>query len=296
MVKRILEYKISTEYIGKRVDKFLEGQGYPKQAVTNLRKNPGLLKVNGETVFMNYRFAGEDNLTVVIEEEETEASFNAVDLSIKVIYEDSDIIVLEKSAGMPIHPSINNYDNTLANALAFYFMQKNEAFVFRCINRLDKDTSGLTIIAKHYLAAGILSDEMRERRIKREYTAIVEGCDIPDEGTIDMPIARVSESVITREVNYEKGDNAITHFRVVKKDELRNISMVKLVLETGRTHQIRVHMKAIGHPLCGDYIYNPNNHLMNRQALHAGKIEFIHPITKQFMSFETEIPEDMTWF
>lgn len=295
MIKRILEYNITSEYLGVGVERYLRDKGYPKQALTNLRKEPGLLKINGETVFMNYHFDREGILTILIKEEASEDSYNPIDLPINIIYEDEDIVVLNKAAGMPIHPSINNYDNTLANALAFYYDSKNEPFTFRCINRLDRDTSGISIIAKHYLSAGILADYMRDRQIKREYTAIVEGIVESDSDVIDMPIARVDESVITREVNYDNGERAVTHYRVIKRDTINNVSLVKLTLDTGRTHQIRVHMKAIGHPLIGDFLYNPENTQMKRQALHAGHISFIHPITGERMEFVTELPDDMKW-
>lgn len=294
MIKRILEYRIPTEYCGRKIDCFLEDSGYPQQAITNLRKEPGLLLVNNEIVFMNYCFKTQDEiLKVVIKEEETDKTFNEANIPLDIIYEDEDIVVINKPYGMPVHPSINHYDNTLANALSFYFKEKNEPFVFRCVNRLDRDTSGITIIAKHYLASGLLSEQMRNRQIKREYTAIVEGLILEDRGTIDLPIAREDESVITRVVDFEKGEKAVTHFRVIKRDEDQNLTLVKLVLETGRTHQIRVHMKAIGHPLIGDFLYNPDNKMINRQALHAGCIDFIHPLTGLPMHFEVDLPEDM---
>ena len=203
-------------------------------------------------------------------------------------------MVINKPAGMPIHPSMNNYYNSLANGLASYIAQQNCPFVFRCINRLDRDTSGLTIIAKHYVSAGMLSTMIANKTssgITREYLAIVKGSVLPSEGTIAAPLGRKEGSIIERCVDFEKGESAVTHYRVL--DEKNGHSLVSLILETGRTHQIRIHMKYLGYPLIGDYLYNPDMALMHRQALHAWKLSFRHPITGEQMHFAAPLPEDM---
>ena len=188
---------------------------------------------------------------------------------------------------MPIHPSINNYDNTLANALMWYYQQKGETFVYRCINRLDRDTTGLLIVAKNMLSGGILSDMSKKREIHREYLAIAEG-EVPQEGVIDAPIARKEESVIERCVDFERGDRAVTHYW--RLDYRNGYSLVRLKLETGRTHQIRVHMKYLGHPLTGDYLYNPDYRILDHQALHSWKLAFRHPVTGAQMQFKADPP------
>ncbi len=203
-------------------------------------------------------------------------------------------MVINKPAGMPIHPSMNNYYNSLANALAYYFEQQNCPFVFRCINRLDRDTSGLTIVAKHYVSAGMLSAMIANKAtsgITREYLAIAKGSVRPLEGTITAPLGRKEGSIIERTVDFENGESAVTHYRVL--DEKNGHSLVSLILETGRTHQIRIHMKYLGYPLIGDYLYNPDMEQIQRQALHAWKLSFVHPITGEKMQFTAPLPEDM---
>ncbi|MFV0464706.1 MAG: RluA family pseudouridine synthase [Lachnospiraceae bacterium] len=210
-------------------------------------------------------------------------------IPISVLYEDEDLIVIDKPAGMPIHPSLNHSEQTLANALFGYFRTCDSPFVFRCVNRLDRDTSGITIVAKNPLSSAILNSDMKNGSISRTYYAIVEGI-IELYGTIDSPIARVSESLIEREINESLGVSAVTHFSRIKTEN--ELSLVSLKLETGRTHQIRVHMKSIGHPLIGDFLYNPTCQKMERQALHAGKISFWHPITKELICLHAPWPKD----
>ena len=202
-------------------------------------------------------------------------------------------MVINKPADMPIHPSQGNYDNTLANAVAYYYAQKGEPFTYRCINRLDRDTTGLLILAKHMYSASLLSDMVKNRKIHREYLAVAEG-KTPSSGIIDAPIRRVDGSTIERQVDYEQGDYACTHYkRLCYKN---GYSLVSLTLKTGRTHQIRVHMKHIGHPLPGDFLYNPNYHVIKRQALHSHCLSFEHPITKEPLTFSSPLPDDMAIF
>lgn len=190
---------------------------------------------------------------------------------------------------MPVHPSMGNYENTLANGIAWYFSQKGEDFVYRCINRLDRDTTGALILAKNPLSAAVLSVQMKRRQIRRTYLALVDGV-LPESGVVDAPIARMEGSVITREVNFETGESAVTHYERLAVG--RYYSLAELHLETGRTHQIRVHMKYIGHPLPGDYLYHPDYRRIQRQPLHSFQLEFTHPITKEPMLFTAPVPED----
>lgn len=296
MIKRTIEYEIKTEYKGMKVSSFLKRMGYPEKILTILRKTDGNLTINGEVIHMNYVLLTKspcELLVIHICEEESSEKIVPVNMPLDIVYEDEDILVINKPAFMPVHPSLNNYNNTLANAVTFYYQTKGEPFTFRCINRLDKNTTGLTILAKHYLSSGILSKDMQDRKIKRIYTAIVEGKFDVAEGRIDMPIGRVNDSLITRMIDYENGERAITNYKVIDYYEKSDLSVVELNLETGRTHQIRVHMKAIGHPLAGDSLYNPESQIFKRQALHAGKIEFTHPVTKEHLSFHVNLPEDL---
>lgn len=192
---------------------------------------------------------------------------------------------------MPVHPSINNYDNTLANGIAYYYKMQGKSFVFRCINRLDRDTTGLLIIAKNALSASILSNQMKKREIHRTYLAVVSGIPEKETDTITAPIARKENSAIERCVDFINGERAVTHYQTVASKE--DYSLLKLSLETGRTHQIRVHAKYIGNPLLGDYLYNPDFSKIQRVALHSYRLNFVHPITEKPMSFSAPLPKDM---
>ena len=199
-------------------------------------------------------------------------------------------MVVNKPSDMPIHPSLNNYENSMANALMYCYRDKN--FVFRCINRLDRDTTGLTVVAKHFLSAGILNTSMQRREIKRVYNAIVEDDgSLKESGTVDAPIAREDDTLIKRRVSKE-GHRAITHYKVLKR--LKGASLIELRLDTGRTHQIRVHMSYIGHPLVGDYLYNKRYYDKEnvRPLLHSKSLSFIHPITGENLYLECELPKD----
>ncbi|KIR02912.1 Ribosomal large subunit pseudouridine synthase D [Lachnospiraceae bacterium TWA4] len=290
-MNRIIKYKISEDFNGMRIDTFLHLKGYSSQNLTQIKRMPKSILVNGIHYYMRQTLTTGDILEVCILEQEVSKKIPPVKLPLDIVYEDEDLIVLNKPAGMPIHPSMKNYENTLANGLAYYYEQQEKAFVFRCNNRLDRDTSGLTIVAKHLVSANILSTMSSKREIHREYLAIVQGHVNPKEGTIDAPIARKPDSIMERIVDFNHGEQAITHYKVLKTNE--KYSLVSLVLKTGRTHQIRVHMKYLGYPLIGDFLYNPNCEDIKRQALHSHKLEFNHPITGEKMEFVAPLPDDM---
>ena len=191
---------------------------------------------------------------------------------------------------------MNNYTNSLANGLAYYFEKQGIPFVFRCITRLDRDTSGLVLVAKHSVCAGMLSAGLAckndpEKGIVREYLAIVRGEVVPSQGTITAPISRKEGSIMERTVDFEKGDTAVTHYKTVKTEN--GHSLVSLSLETGRTHQIRIHMKYLGFPLVGDFLYNPDTEWIDRQALHSCRLSFFHPFLEKRLEFTAPLPEDM---
>ncbi len=298
---RKIRYDITTEYDGMKISRFLQLKGYSEKNLTVLRGQEETIYLNGRPVHMNETICQGDSIEVYIPEVEEATAVVPVNIPIEVVYEDEDIIVINKPANMPIHPSRMHQNNSLANALAYYYKKDlddkdavDNKFVFRCINRLDRDTTGLTIVAKHMVSAAILYNEMKGRDIRRTYYAIVEEAAdnrLTDSRIIDAPIGRVDEQGIARRVDYENGQPAVTHYEVI--DRVGDLALVQLKLETGRTHQIRVHMSYIGHPLIGDNIYNPRNSIMDRQALHAGELEFIHPITGEKLIIKADIPEDM---
>ena len=290
-MNRTLTYPITSQDAGQSIEQFLRAKGYSTQCIKELKKQWGSILLDGIPQYMRVALQEGSTLTVLIQEEDSSEKIPPVELPLDIIYEDEDLLVVNKPADMPIHPSLNNYENSLANALAWYFAKQDKPFVFRCINRLDRDTSGLTIVAKHMLSAGILSSMVAERNIHREYLAIVRGRVLPEKGTIDAPIGRKGDSIIVRQIDYEGGERAVTHYTL--KEYKNGHSLLSIHLETGRTHQIRVHMKHIGFPLIGDHLYNPDMEYMTRQALHSHRLQFTHPITGESMDFTAPLPEDM---
>ena len=292
---RTLEYKITEDSSSMKIGDFLKKEGFSRQCIIALKKQENGILLNGIWSYVNTTLSVGDTLTLTLTEEDSSAKIPPIDLPLHILYEDEDILVLNKPSDMPIHPSLNNYENTLANAVAYYYDQKNIPFVFRCINRLDRDTTGVTMLAKNPFSAGILSEMVRNREIHREYLAIAHGIFDEKEGTIDAPIGRKDGSTIEREINFKTGEKAVTHYTVLKENTDFNCSQIKLWLETGRTHQIRVHMKHLGHPLLGDFLYNPDMTYINRQALHSYSLSFNHPITKEPMHFTAPVPSDMNF-
>ena len=303
-MERVITYKVDNPLPRQKVRGFLKCKQYSTHSLKRLRDQPESILVNGKPVFLNHMLRAGDVITVRIREEASSDQILPVCLPIDILYEDADLMIINKAAGMPVHPSQNNRDNTLGNALVWYFGQQGKSFVYRCVNRLDRDTSGLTIVAKHMVSGGILAAMTAEKTlreigigkerlpsVRREYLAIVEGEMPSGEGTIDAPIGRAEGSCLTRRVDEESGERAVTRYRVLGTGG--GCSLVSLELLTGRTHQIRVHMAHIGFPLIGDYLYNPGNTRMKRQALHAYRLRFPHPITGEFMNFVAPLPEDM---
>lgn len=290
-MNRTINYEISESEAGLRVEQYLKRKGYSSQNLAAIKRMPKSILVNGVHYYMRQTLASSDRLTVHITETKCSEKIPPVKLPLDIIYEDEDIIVINKPAGMPIHPSLNNYYNTLANALAWYYQEQNKPFIFRCCNRLDRDTSGLTVVAKHLVSAGILSAMTGRREVHREYLAITAGHVTPESGTINAPLGRKSGTIIERTVDWEAGEPAVTHYQLVSSNERH--SLIALKLETGRTHQIRIHMKYLGYPLIGDYLYNPDMSCIGRQALHSHRLSFPHPITGKIMDFQASLPADM---
>jgi pseudouridine synthase, rluA family len=287
---RDLEYKITAQDNGVTISEYLKKQGFSHAVIVQLKKIPESILLNGKWEYMGTRLNDGDCLFIHFEETDGSENIVAADLPLSICYEDEDILVVNKPADMPIHPSMNNYDNTLANAVCHYYQTQGIPYTFRCVNRLDRDTTGLTILAKHLISSAILNSEVSVRGISREYLAIVKGF-TEDEGTVNAPIGRKEGSTIERQIDVLHGETAITHYKRLAYQN--GLSLISLKLETGRTHQIRVHMKSIGHPLIGDFLYNPDFTKINRQALHSYRLRFTHPVTKKPLVFTAPLPEDM---
>ena len=291
-MKTILHYTITEPESGMTVAQFLLSRGYSSRLVVYLRNTPDSFFLGDIPVFSNRRLAPGDCLTVRLTEKKSSDAIEPVPMELSVLFEDDHLMVINKPAGMPVHPSQGNYGNTLANGVAWYLRQHRDDFVFRAVNRLDRDTSGLILIAKNMLSSCILSDQVRYHKIHREYAAVVCG-KIDPSGTVSVPIARKDGSTIERVPDPIRGENAVTHYKTISYNRETDLSFLRLLLETGRTHQIRVHMNYIGHPLPGDFLYHPDYRYIGRQALHSAYLRFVHPVTGELLEFHAPLPDDM---
>ena len=287
---RQFTYRIEPEYDSFTIREYLSLKGYPNAVFVQLKKTPESVLLNGVWAYMRTKLSSGDELFIRLEENTSSAHILPVTMPLSICYEDEDILAVNKPAQMPVHPSLNHYDHTLANAVCGYYNDQEIPYTFRCVNRLDRDTTGLTLIAKHMLSSAILSTAAARREISREYIAIASG-KTPESGTIDAPIGRVAGSTIERQIDFENGERAITHYRRLAYHD--GLSLLSLHLETGRTHQIRVHLKSIGHPLIGDFLYNPTDTTIKRQALHSYRLMFSHPITGESFVLTAPLPDDM---
>lgn len=280
-----MKYIITTENSGKTIKEFLREQSFSANLIKKLKKIENGITVNSVHQNVLYSLAENDILNLLDEDaaEDINEYLEAVDLPIDIIYEDENLTVVNKPSNMPTHQSLNNHGNTLANALKFIY--KDKAYVFRATNRLDKDTSGVVITANNQYYASLLSKKIKSGEVTKEYIAVVSGR-LEGQGIIDAPIDRVGDSIIKRIVRPD-GETAITEYKsLISTDE---ISVVSVSPITGRTHQIRVHMAHIGHPIVGDELYFEKSEYIDRQALHCKKMDvsgigcFIAPIPNDMM-------------
>lgn len=253
--------------------------------------NDGHVTVNGQAVKPKYKVQPGDKISLVKPEPQS-LELTPENIPLDIVYEDDDVIVVNKPQGMVVHPAPGHPDHTLVNALLYHSPLSTINGTFRpgIVHRIDKDTSGLLMVAKNDLAHQSLAEQLRNKTNKREYLALVYGQIKEDEGTIDAPLGRNPQDRKKQAV-VKGGRHAVTHFKVLKRYD--NFTLVKCILETGRTHQIRVHMKYIGHPLVGDPLYGPRKVIgKNGQFLHAALLGFKHPRTGEEMVFEAPLPEN----
>lgn len=298
-----------------RIDKFLMDR------LPNVTRNrvqhgikEGFVKVNGIEVKPSYKVHPEDEIVIALPEPPRENELVAEDIPLNIVYEDDDILIVNKEPGMVVHPAYNNWSGTLVNALAYHFqqlptMEGNDGRP-GLVHRIDKGTSGLLVIAKTQMAMTSLAKQFFDHSIERTYYALIWGIPKESEGTIDVNLGRSEKDrrVTAAIEDGSRGRTAVTHYKVLK--ELRYISLIQCNLETGRTHQIRAHFKHLGHPLFNDATYGGDSvvkgtrfskyksfvdnafKMIPRQALHAKSLGFIHPRTKKYVHFESELPED----
>lgn len=291
-MQRTLHFEI-TDNKQLTVGQYLQDQGISHKAICTLKIQENALLLNNIPCFTNKTLEKGDHLTITLNETNNLENIIPVKMELNIVYEDDDLIIIDKPKDITVHPSIKYFDCTLSNGLAYYFQNNNQDICIHCITRLDKDTTGLTLFAKNRLSANYLSQMIAGKQIEKTYYALSCGKLEYDNITVDAPIARLNKGNILRTVNFENGKKAISHFQLLKYNFQNDISLIKCLLETGRTHQIRVHLLYLGHPLIGDELYNKNNHQLDRQALHCGKLKFIHPLTKQLVEIESKLPEDM---
>jgi 23S rRNA pseudouridine1911/1915/1917 synthase len=292
------EWIAEAEDRGERIDRFITESSEQDVSRTQVQLwiKEGLLTVNGSAVKPNYKLYEGDKLELTVPEPQ-ELDLTAEPIPLNVVYEDADVIVVNKPRGMVVHPAAGHYSGTLVNALLYHCKDLsgiNGVMRPGIVHRIDKDTSGLLMAAKNDLAHVSLAEQLKEHSVNRKYIAVVHGNVAHDNGTIDAPIGRDPQDRKLYKVTDRNSKHAVTHFVVL--DRYGDYTLMELKLETGRTHQIRVHMKFIGHPLAGDPAYGPSRSksvTIEGQALHAAALGFKHPRTGEQLEFEAPLPEDM---
>ena len=288
-----LEKKVSKEYEGATIREFLkEDLGLSRRLIRRSAIEKRIL-VNKKEVRMRYIVHTGDLVQINLQSDESQ-NITPEKMDLDIVYEDEDILVINKKPYIVVHPTKTYQSGTLANGVLFYFKETNQNCIVRLVSRLDMNTSGLIIIAKNQFAHMALSKEMEENNLEKRYLAIVHGNLKEKEGTIDAPIYRPDgEEFGTMRIVDERGQRSITHYKVI--ESFKDADLVECLLETGRTHQIRVHMKHLGHPIYGDTLYGfeGDEELIPRQALHAYGLDFKSPKTKETLSLRAKLPDDM---
>ncbi len=291
----IMTYIIGEKYNNRIVLDYLRIElSLSSKMITKLKKTENGILLCGKKVTVRALMIENDVLQLALLDTESSTNIVATPLPLTVIYEDSEILLVNKPAFMPTHPSINHYADTLANAVAYYYSVQNIPFVFRPITRLDRNTSGLVLIAKNKNSAKNLTESMQKGEIEKTYTAILDG-ELYEDGKIEAYINRPLNDIITRQICAGEDSGSaysLTFYEIIKTKNAH--TLVYAFPKTGRTHQLRLHFAHIGAPICGDYLYSNKAHEIERHALHATKLSFPHPLTKEKISFTCPLPEDMS--
>lgn len=282
-MNRKIDYVVPPEFDGEKVNNFLRGGiGISYRTVRSLKQIKGSMLLDGEPIRTIDPLKAGATLTLILPADKSTAEPQQAQF--ETVYEDDDILVINKPAGLAMHPTHNHQGDTLANAVAYYLAQKGKNAVFRAAGRLDKGTSGIVICALHKFASAKLAGSY-----EKEYIAVVEG-EYTGSGTINAPIIRPDPMKTLRAVG-ESGEHAVTHWTAL--ENANGLSKLHITLETGRTHQIRVHFAWLGTPLAGDDMYGGSTEKISRHALHCAKVTLIHPVTNEKMVFEAPLPDDM---
>lgn len=282
-------HKVTTEDEGLELREIMRNHFDFSARLRNKIKREKLVMVDGVSTPGWKKPAVGSEIKITLPDETS--GFEPQNIPLNIVFEDDDLMIINKQPGLIVHPTKGHSTGTVANALMYYMGQTGKPFKIRFVNRLDMDTSGLLVVAKNSYCQNDYTNQMRENTVEKRYKAIVKGIVESDEGTIDLPIGRPDPNHVRRGV-MKDGAPSVTHYKVL--DRYNGYSLVELLLETGRTHQIRVHMSHIGHPVLGDWLYeglDPN--LIDRQALHAAELTFTHPITKERVTFRAPLPDDI---
>ncbi|GLO65670.1 RluA family pseudouridine synthase [Oceanobacillus kimchii] len=288
----ILRWKIKKNEEGMLIKTYLQQiHHFSRRLLVSLKKEPSSIQVNGTSQWVTYKLQSEDILKIVFPNERHSDVITPEKLPLDIIYEDAYCLVVNKPAGQACLPSMNHHNNTLANGLTYHYLENSIPSTVHIVTRLDVQTSGLVLVAKNQYIHSLFSQMQKEGKIQRVYEAIVHGEIIQKSGIIDAPIGRKEESIIERKIDVINGKHAITNYTVVRSDY--RASRLEIKLETGRTHQIRVHFQYLGHSLYGDDMYGGERDIIQRQALHCKQITMLHPITNEKIQLDANIPQDM---
>lgn len=288
----ILKWIITSKKEGTLIREYLREKGISKAALTDIKFRGGTITINGRHATVRHILTAGEELVISFPPEERGKGMISENIPLDIMYEDEHVVVINKRPYMATIPSREHPSGTVANALLYYYDQQQLPNTVHIVTRLDRDTSGLMLVAKNRFIHHLLSKQHQQKAVNRTYEALVHGVMEQDTGTVDAPIARKEESIIERIV-HESGQRAVTHFQVVNRYD--HLTYVALELETGRTHQIRVHMAYLGHPLLGDDLYGGRRDRMDRQALHSKRLTFYHPVMEKMMTFTAPLPDDMEY-
>ena len=272
---------------------FLLSNNISSKAISTLKKQVDGILVNGKVQFTNYKLQPNDILSINLDENNDYENIIATKMDLDILYEDDDIVIVNKSADITVHPSKKYFTNSLVNGLTYYYQNKNMDVKLHCITRLDKETSGCVLFAKNRIAANCLSNMVKQKEISKTYLSLASGKVSKQHFLISAPISRISKGNILRCVDFQTGKEALTECFLLGYYPSNDISLLKCLLHTGRTHQIRVHLQYINHPIVSDSLYNKSCNLLLRQGLHCYNIRFIHPISHQLIDVTSQLPADL---
>ncbi len=289
----ILEYRVKHNEFDTIRHLLINKWHISHRLLTKLKKFNAIYLNNNNNIYIDYPLKKGDYISINLDFNESSENIVPIKMDLDIIYEDDCYIVINKPANMPVHPSALHFEDSLSNGIQYYFAENNIKTKIHPVNRLDMNTSGIVIFAKNEYVQEILISQMKNNIFRKEYIAVLSGNFLKKSGTINAPIARKKDSIIERCISKE-GKTAITHYELIKNFD--GYCIVRFWLETGRTHQIRVHCKHIGHPIIGDTLYGTASNNISRQALHAYKVRFVHPLTNKEVEYVAEIPKDILKF